>query len=149
VHLVIAGEGKEEKNFRSLAQTLGVADRITWLGYLNHEQMKDVYQSVDCFVLMSPYEVQSIVTLQAISCALPILACKEGALPELCHDGKNGYTIATDDDKTLAEKMNVIAEDAKLRNVFGQESRKISLPHDRNTALLRLEEFYKKIIASS
>ena len=115
VHLVIAGEGKEEENFRNLAKTLGVSDRITWLGYLNHEKMKEVYQSVDCFVLMSPYEVQSIVTLQAISSGLPVLACKEGALPELCHDGENGFTIATDDDKTLAEKMNVLASDTTLR----------------------------------
>lgn len=149
VHLVIAGEGKEEQNFRTLAKTLGVAERITWLGYLDHNQMKDVYQSVDCFVLMSPYEVQSIVTLQAIACGLPILACKEGALPELCHDGVNGFTIATDDDGTLAQNMNIIASDKVLRSAFGKESRKISLLHDRNTALSRLEEFYKKIASLS
>lgn len=146
VHLVIAGEGKEEKNFRNLANTLGVSERITWLGYLSHEKMKEVYQSVDCFVLMSPYEVQSIVTLQAISSGLPVLACKEGALPELCHDGENGFTIATDDDKTLAEKMNILASDSKLRVRMGRESRKISLPHDRNTALEKLERFYTTIL---
>ena len=148
VHLIIAGEGKEEQNFRNLAKTLGVTDRITWLGYLNHGQMKDVYQSVDAFVLMSPYEVQSIVTLQAIACGLPVLACKEGALPELCHDGVNGFTIVTDDDGTLAEKMNVLANDEKLRETMGKESRNISLPHDRETALAKLLEFYKKIVAS-
>lgn len=145
-HLVIAGEGKEEQNFRNLAKTLGVTDRITWLGHLTHEQMKDVYQSVDCFVLMSPYEVQSIVTLQAIASGLPVLACKEGALPELCHDGENGFTIATDDHPTLAKKMNMIVSDRRLREKFGKESRSISLPHDRTTALSKLEEFYKEII---
>jgi len=148
VHLVIAGEGKEEQNFRNLAQTLGVSKKITWLGYLSHAQMKEVYQSVDAFVLMSPYEVQSIVTLQAISCGLPVLACKEGALPELCHDEVNGYTIATDDHKMLSKKMNVLASNSLLREKMGKESRKISLPHDRTTALSSLEEFYKKIIAS-
>ena len=148
IHLVIAGVGKEENNFRALAKKIGVQDRITWLGHLDQTQMKDVYQSVDTFVLMSPYEVQSIVTLQAISAALPILACKEGALPELCHDGINGFTIATDDHTALAEKMNILSLDENLRNTFGQESRKISLPHDRNVALSHLEQFYKKIIAS-
>lgn len=147
VHLVIAGEGKEEGNFRKLAQEVGVSDRITWLGHLTHEQMKDIYGSVDCFVLMSPYEVQSIVTLQAIASGLPVLACREGALPELCHNGENGFTIATDDHKTLAEKMNVIASDKIVREKFGKESRRISLPHDRTTALTKLEEFYKKILA--
>jgi len=145
VHLVIAGEGKEEENFRSLAQSLGVADRITWLGYLNAEQMKEVYHSVDVFVLMSPYEVQSIVTLQAIASGIPILACKEGALPELCHDGENGYTIATGDFQTLAEKMNTLASNKSLRKKMGKESRIMSLPHDRETALTKLEEFYQKI----
>lgn len=146
-HLIIAGEGKEEQNFRTLASTLGVSDRITWLGYLNAQQMKEVYQSVDVFVLMSPYEVQSIVTLQAIACGLPILACKEGALPELCHDRVNGFTIATDNDQGLSEKMNLLTSDPALRAKMGKESRTISLPHDRTTALSKLEEFYKKIIS--
>lgn len=145
VHLVIAGEGKEEDSFKSLAKTLKVEDRITWLGYISRVQMKDVYQSVDAFVLMSPYEVQSIVTLQAISSGLPILACREGALPELCHNGKNGYTIPFLDFSYLAEKMNVLALDKNLRERMGKESRCISLPHDRTKALLTLEKFYKKI----
>jgi glycosyltransferase involved in cell wall biosynthesis len=148
VHLVIAGEGKEEGNFRALAASLGVEGRITWLGYINHEQMKDVYQSVDAFVLMSPYEVQSIVTLQAIASGLPVLACKEGALPELCHNGINGFTISLNDDTALSEKMNVLAGDESLREKMGKESRTISLPHDRETALAKLLEFYKKIVAS-
>jgi len=88
------------------------------------------------------------VTLQAIACGLPVLACKEGALPELCHDGVNGFTIATDDDATLADKMNIIANDKKLREKMGKESRNISFPHDRETALAKLLEFYKKIVAS-
>ena len=146
VHLVVAGEGKEEESFRALARDLGVSDRISWLGHLDLQQMKDVYQSVDCFVLMSPYEVQSIVTLQAIACGLPVLACREGALPELCHDGVNGYTIPFLDSSYLAKKMNVLAVDKRLRDEMGKESRKISLPHDRERALARLEAFYKKIV---
>jgi len=148
VHLVVAGEGKEEENFRSLAKALRVEDRITWLGFLDHKKMKDVYHCVDCFVLMSPYEVQSIVTLQAIASGLPVLACKEGALPELCHDGANGYTIPFLDSSYLAEKMNVLSSDPKLRETMGKESRKISLPHDRDTALRKLEAFYQHIISS-
>jgi len=148
VHLVIAGEGKEEQAFRALAESLGVSNKITWLGHLSHEQMLDVYQSVDVFVLMSPYEVQSIVTLQAISCALPVLACNEGALPELCHDGVNGFTIPFKDYTYLSQKMNVLAIDKRLREIMGQESRKLSMPHDQTTAFITLETFYTKIIAS-
>ncbi len=148
VHLVVAGEGKEEESFKQLAKELGIDMRITWLGYLDHEKMKDVYHSVDAFVLMSPYEVQSIVTLQAISCGLPILACKEGALPELCHDSINGFTIPFLDSSYLAEKMNVLASDKDLRIRMGKESRKISFPHDKDTALLTLEAFYKTIVNS-
>ncbi len=149
VHLVVAGQGKEEQAFRTLADTLGVAQRITWLGHLEKDQMVAVYQSVDAFVLMSPYEVQSIVTLQAISCGLPILACREGALPELCHDGVNGYTIGFNDSATLAVRMNALAKDEFLRIAMGKESRKISLPHDQEHALSTLEGFYRTIVQSA
>lgn len=142
IHLVIAGQGLEEKNLKDLINKLKVSDKISWLGLLPEEDLVKIYQAVDCFIIMSPYEVQSIVTLQAIACGLPVIASNKGALPELVHDKKNGFLIETYDFKTLSQKMAIIANHKNLREKFGRESRKIAIPHQKEKNLAKLNQLY-------
>lgn len=147
VHLVIAGQGAQEKELKNLAISLNTSPKITWLGQIPEEDLTKVYQATDCFVLMSPYEVQSIVTLQAISCGLPVICSNEGALPELCHDHENGFLIPTYDYKMLALKINLLTENENLRKEMGAQSRQISLPHDKAKNLSKLEGLYKEMLS--
>lgn len=142
VKLIIVGRGTETKYLHELAKTLKVDDKITWIDYVTNEEMINIYSSVDAFCIMSPYEGQSIVTLQAVSAGLAVIAARAGALPELVSDSKNGYLIDTYNFKELSEKMNLLAASPSQRRKFGHESRKISLEHDRNKALRSLEKIY-------
>jgi 1,2-diacylglycerol 3-alpha-glucosyltransferase len=112
-------------------------------------EMLRLYSAVNAFCIMSPYEGQSIVTLQAVASGLPVIAADAGALPELVTDGKNGYLIKTYDHKSLSKKMNLLASSEKNREKFGIESRKISLEHERSKALSRLENIYIKLKKNS
>lgn len=142
VHLIIGGKGIEEENLKAFAKELKVDKKISWLGHLPEEDLVKVYQAMDCFVLMSPYEVQSIVTLQAIACGLPVIASNEGALPELIHEGENGFLVDTYDFDTLAQKMEIVASEENLRKKFGLASRQIALPHEREINLEKLNNLY-------
>ncbi len=146
VKLLIAGNGKEEAYLHDLATQLHVENKITWLGEVNHQQMKELYHAADCFTIMSPYEVQSIVTLQAIASGLPVIAAHAGALPELVQEGKNGFLVNTYDYKTLSIKMNEIAKNIKLRIIMGKESRHISLAHEKSKVLSILEHLYASLL---
>jgi glycosyltransferase involved in cell wall biosynthesis len=143
--LLIVGTGKIEKTLHLLARKLNVEDRIIWVKHITDAEMPDYYHAADCFTLMSPYEVQSIVTLQAIASGLPIIAAQAGALPELCQDHKNGFLVDTYDSKTLAARMDELYHNKKMRTEFGAESRIISLPHHKPTALHKLELLYESL----
>jgi len=145
IHLIIAGQGAEENNLKQLAHEQKVYPKITWLGFIPDSDIVKLYNSMDGFILMSPFEVQSIVTLQAISCGLPVICSKEGALPELCHDNQNGFLIDTYNFQTLAQKMEILTDDENLRKKFGDQSREISLPHEKNRNLQKLEDLYKSL----
>lgn len=147
VRLLIAGKGKEEAMLKERATALGVSDRITWIGAVSEPEMIGLYHTVNAFSIMSPYEVQSIVTLQAIASGLPILAARAGALPELCRENENGLLADTYDYKMAAEKMNALASNPKLCEQFGKRSREISLVHHKQTVLKRLEDLYVNVIA--
>jgi glycosyltransferase involved in cell wall biosynthesis len=107
--------------------------------------MPDIYHAADVFSIMSPYEGQSIVTLQAVATGLPVIGANAGALPELIHDNQNGFLVATYDYKDLAKRMNELAGSVSLRKKFGEESRKISLEHDKPKVLHKLEVIFDKL----
>lgn len=143
IRLLVVGKGKVEKLLHGLASKLRVLEKIVWVDYLSEEQMASFYHAADCFAVMSPYEVQSIVTLQAISCGLPVIAARAGALPELVKPSVNGFLPNTYDFKTLAAKMNILAKNKRMRRSFGIASRRIALHHDKAKALRKLELLYQ------
>lgn len=146
VHLLIIGKGKHLNSLHRLAGNLKVSKKITWIDFISNEEMVNAYHASDVFTIMSPYEGQSIVALQAAASGLPIIAASAGALPEICRDNENGFLVNTYDYKTLAEKMNILAKDEKMRQKFGNESRKISLLHQRPKVLHQLEVIYGRLI---
>lgn len=146
IHLVIAGFGKETELLVALAKELNVTGKVTFIGKLDEPQIIELYHELDAFIIPSPVESQSIVTLQAIASGLPVIAADAGALPELVHDGVNGYLVKTDDYAEFARKMNALAADPTLMKKFGVESRKISLLHDKSKVLHTLELLYKSLL---
>jgi len=141
-HMPIIGKGKIKNYLHDLAKNLKSDSKITWIDYVTDEEMIEAYNASDVFTIMSPYEGQSIVTLQAAASGLPIIAANAGALPEICRDNENGYLCHSLDDQTLAKKMNILTKNTKLRYKMGKESRKISLMHNRSTVLKKLEDLF-------
>jgi 1,2-diacylglycerol 3-alpha-glucosyltransferase len=147
IELVIAGVGPEQKTLHSLADTLGVSNRIHWVGQIRDDEMVDYYHASDGYVIMSLHEVQSITTLQAVASGLPVVAVRAGALPELAVDGVNGFLVSPHDSKTLGSRLSQLAADPVLRARMGRESRLLSLKHDKTKAMARVESWHKSVVA--
>jgi 1,2-diacylglycerol 3-alpha-glucosyltransferase len=144
-HLLVIGRGRFKERLHGLAKRIKAENKITWIDYISDKEMANAYNASDAFTIMSPYEGQSIVTLLACASGLPVIAASAGALPEICRDNENGFLVHTYDYKTLAEKMNQLADNKELREKFGAESRRISLLHARPKNFQKLEEIYKKL----
>jgi glycosyltransferase involved in cell wall biosynthesis len=142
IKLLIVGSGKIEDYLHKLAADLNVNNKIIWITHIDEEDMPGFYHMADCFSIMSPYEVQSIVTLQAIASGLPVIAANTGALPELVNNFQNGYLVDVYDYKTLAKRMDILAREPKMRDNFSKTSRQMSLKHNKSTVLLKLEDLY-------
>ena len=93
VTLDVVGDGADLKAFRSLAERLGVADRVTFHGKVNHTQVIRLLQGADVFC----YPTQASegfpkVVLEALACGLPVITTRVSVLPELLRTGC-GYLI--------------------------------------------------------
>ncbi|HKE01081.1 MAG TPA: glycosyltransferase [Planctomycetota bacterium] len=81
--LVLAGDGPERASLASLARARGVADRVRFLGEVDHARVPALLRSAHRFVLPSFHEGYPNVVVESIACGVPVVATAVGGVPEL------------------------------------------------------------------
>jgi glycosyltransferase involved in cell wall biosynthesis len=83
VELLIAGGGPEESRLRQLAASLGVTERVKFLGVLPQERLRTLYSGADCLVLASVREGWPNVLLESMACGTPVIVSAVGGTGEM------------------------------------------------------------------
>jgi glycosyltransferase involved in cell wall biosynthesis len=123
--LLIAGEGKEEANLRQLAQELGVAANIRWLGYLTRSELENTFNCAWVQVVPSIWdEPFGNVTTEAMMRGTTVVASAVGAQPEIIEDGMTGLLVSPNDEEALSTALLSILKDQNLAEKMGQFGRK-------------------------
>lgn len=105
VDLVVVGDGEEEKHLRSLAERLGVFERVRFVGAIPQEQLKEYYSAADALVLASSREGWANVLLEAMACGTPVVATRIWGTPEVVTDPVAGVLM---EDRTPAALINAV-----------------------------------------
>ncbi|NYD66048.1 glycosyltransferase [Agromyces atrinae] len=140
----IVGGGDQMKNLQQLAVTLGIADRVVFTGYVTDEELREAYHRATVLAMPSIAELQSIVTMEAMASALPVVAANAMALPHLVHDGENGYLFEPSNAQDLADKLKVVLEASPEEfERLKKESIRLIAAHDINRTLSTFESLYR------
>jgi glycosyltransferase involved in cell wall biosynthesis len=145
--LVIAGTGSQRRRLEQLADQVGAADRVHFLGHVPDDRLADVYAMVDVFCMPSVAELQSIATLEAMASGLPVVAADAVALPHLVTPGGNGYLFRPGDVPGLADALETILGSAQRRADMGRASRAMAEEHALERTVARFEEIYAGLTA--
>lgn len=124
-HLLIVGGGVKLDELKKLTQELGIAENVTFAGFIPEEEKPLIYNLANIFAITSPAELQSIVTLEAMATSLPVVSVDVAALKELVHNGENGYLVKFDDTDALAERLGQLVSNPEIAIRFGKESRRL------------------------
>ncbi|MEM7129624.1 MAG: glycosyltransferase [Chloroflexota bacterium] len=116
--LVVIGDGTDENILKQLAEELGVASRIHWLG--NRNDVPELLMGFDLFVQPSLHEGMPNTVLEAMAAGLPVVATAVGGTPEVVVDGETGLLVEPANPKALSAGINRLIADPILRNRFGQ-----------------------------
>jgi glycosyltransferase involved in cell wall biosynthesis len=145
-HFAIAGKGAEKDNLIKLAQNLGITDRVSFLGFVPDEELPGLYAISSCFINACIAELQCIAAMEAMATGLPVIAADAVALPELVHDGDNGFLFKVGDTEKIAHSITKIFSDEVLRQKMAEQSLEIIKKHDIKNVINQFESIYTQII---
>jgi UDP-glucose:(heptosyl)LPS alpha-1,3-glucosyltransferase len=108
-HLSIVGKDKEEKHFKDLCQTLGIASKVTFWG--ERKDVRRFYQMADCLVIPSHYDPFANVTLEALAMGLFVVSSASNGASEII-PSNGGYVIENlfDQDMLLFALENALSK---------------------------------------
>jgi glycosyltransferase involved in cell wall biosynthesis len=144
VQLEIVGGGEVRPALEAQVARLGLQDRVKFLGLASDEDLRKAYIRADIFCMPGTAELQSLVTLEAMSASTPVLLANAMALPHLVRDGENGYLFTPGDSRELAARITELlrlSEDE--RRVMGKASREMVEPHSIQGTLQTFEDLYR------
>ncbi|MFI7441912.1 glycosyltransferase [Nonomuraea indica] len=127
VELVIAGgpdadqlaEDREARRLRTLAEQLGVADRVTLLGQVKRTAVPKLMRGADVVVTLPREASTGTVALEAMACGVPVIASAVGAHLDSVIDGVTGLLVPPDRPATTARLTRELLSDTTLRTALG------------------------------
>jgi glycosyltransferase involved in cell wall biosynthesis len=104
----IGGNGPMRRAYQDLAERLGVADRVCWLGAVTREDAPRLFRECHVYVMPSRHETFGVVYAEAIASGKPIIATRCGG-PEFIVNENNGMLVDVGDVRGLVKAMELIA----------------------------------------
>ena len=93
VRLMIAGSGPDRRKLEALSKVAGVEERVTFLGPLSQESLREYYGAADALVLASSREGWANVLLESMACGTPVVASNVWGTPEVVRNRAAGVLM--------------------------------------------------------
>ncbi|WP_295004142.1 glycosyltransferase [uncultured Dechloromonas sp.] len=120
--LMIAGEGPAMGDLQKQVATLGLADAVRFVGYLDRRQgLPDCYAAADVFVFASRTETQGLVLLEAMAAGLPVIALSEMGTTDILAPGRGAFSPPCDS-KAFGETLGHFVDHPAAWRHLGDEA---------------------------
>ena len=134
VHLALAGTGEDEKRLRALAASLGVADRVQFLGFVGHDLLPHVLSAADVLVLPSASEGLANVWVEGLACGTPIVIPDIGGAREVVKDDRAGRVVQRTPEAIAQAVRDILADPPSQEAVCAHAARFSWTANARNLA---------------
>lgn len=113
IRYLIAGVGDDRARLEHLAESHGIADRVTFLGKVPREDLPSLYRAADLFALPSTGEGFGIAFLEAMACGTPAIGLSVGGAPDALGEGMLGACVAEEElHQALSDALRAPPPDA-------------------------------------
>lgn len=149
---VIAGEGPQLADLVELTATLGLGERVKFIGFVSQGDLRKLEEDSHFFLhpsQLGPDGDQEGVPnamLEAMASGLPVLATRHGGIPEAIEDGRSGLLVAEGDAEALGAELLALADDRSRWQALGNAGAdRVACEFDLAAQTRRLEEIYSEV----
>jgi D-inositol-3-phosphate glycosyltransferase len=134
----------------TLAQALGLSERVRWHGALPHPKLAAFYRAATALVVPSVGEGLGLVAVEAQLCETPVVAFDSGGLPDIIQHGRTGILVKDLDAAALAASLVSLLERDDRGASLGAASRLVALAtFAPESVARRYADIYRSALASS
>jgi glycosyltransferase involved in cell wall biosynthesis len=144
--LVIVGNGSEKTHLQDLACNLGIKDYVNFKGQINDDQLYDMYEQCDVFVLPSLYESFGIVLLEAMSHRKPVVASRITGVTELVKTDYNGLLVEPKNIQQLAKAIIKVLSQENYSVQLGKNGKYFSKKFEWEEIIIEYENVFKECV---
>lgn len=147
---VLVGDGPERQRIANAVRARGIGNQTVLTGSLPEEQLHALYERSDLFVHPTHYEGSSMVTLEAMAHATPVVATRVGGIPDKVVDGITGLLVTPGDVGAIGRAITAALSEPEMLSEWGTEGRQIveaAFSWESRTA--EILELYESILAES
>jgi len=116
VRFLIAGSGTHEEELKAQAESLGLMEHGTFVGWIGDDVLHSLYKIADLTVVPSIYEPFGLVALEAMASGCPCIVADTGGLREVVPTEKVGLRFQSRDPESLARMAERVLTDPELRD---------------------------------
>ena len=149
--LMVSGTGPAQLELEALAERLGIASRVHWLGAQPRSERERIWAGLDCFVAPSRgtrrwVETHAPSVVTAMAHGVPVIVSQSGALPSIVGDA--GIVVPEDDVSALADTLQRLLDAPAERASLGARARRRALAEFSDEAVARrLLDFWRSVAA--
>jgi glycosyltransferase involved in cell wall biosynthesis len=139
---LIVGDGPQRTKLEALAQSLGIASSVRFLG--TRSDVPEVLSLLDVVLLSSHMEANPICLLEAMASEKPVVATRVGSVRESVREGRTGYLVAPGDSQRMADRVLELLSDRTRAAAMGRAGREAVIAH---WSVDRTVQGYENLIA--
>jgi len=154
IKFLIVGECRDPVRFSGsytedrLCREIGDDSRIRYVGY--RSDVENVYHSSDIVVMPSRGgEPFGLITIEAGASRRPVVATRDGGIPEVIQHGENGFLVDCEDLAGLVHHTALLINDRELRQRMGHRARQIVEDRFTDQPVRALERAYDRLLSSA
>ncbi|GAA6350052.1 glycosyltransferase family 4 protein [Phocaeicola dorei] len=120
----ISEKSEDSNSLRQLIAEAGLNRKIMSLGIRN--DINDILNISDIYLQPSRTEGLSLSIMEALNYSLPVIGTRVGGIPEIVHEGENGYLFEKENVEELADRIEILVNNREVREMMGRKSKVIS-----------------------
>jgi glycosyltransferase involved in cell wall biosynthesis len=147
VPLVVAGAGEEQTALEELSQSLGLRERVWFVGAAHHPAKAYLFQNALATVVPSRiWEAFGLVALESFASGTPVIGTRLPGLEDLIEPGKTGWLVPPESPQELAKTLHTAWSNRENCHRMGDEARRFANDFDWTVVARRHLELYQELI---